>query len=81
MSEVVSGTIVLTIFVLLTGFSLFFLINTWVEQCVLQNGSAAFQEARLESGLSLQSITATSASCSSFTVPYAASVANTPANR
>jgi hypothetical protein len=77
MSEVVPGTIALTIFVLLTGFSLFFLINTWVEQDVLQNEAAAFQEARLESGLSVQSITATSASCSSFTGLYVASLVNT----
>ncbi|PKB57180.1 MAG: hypothetical protein BZY73_04325 [SAR202 cluster bacterium Casp-Chloro-G3] len=62
---------------LLTGFSFFFLINVWVEQDALQNEAAAFQEARLESGLSVRSITATSSDCSSFTGPYVALVANT----
>ncbi|HEU0021444.1 MAG TPA: hypothetical protein VFR55_07215 [Dehalococcoidia bacterium] len=77
MSEAVPGTITLTIFMLLTGFSFFFLINLWVEQDALQNEAAAFLEARLESGLSVQSISASSADCGVFTGPYVAGVANT----
>lgn len=77
MSESVPGIIVLTIFLLLTGFVFFFLTDIWVEHDALQNELAASQEAKMESGLSVQSVTATATDCSSFTGPYVASVSNT----
>jgi hypothetical protein len=76
MSEAIPGAIVLTIFLLLTSFSFFFLINVWVDQDGLRNEAAAFQASRLESGLSVRSVSASSADCGNFLGPYVAPVAN-----
>jgi hypothetical protein len=76
MSEAVPGTIVLTIFLLLTGFSFFFLISSWVEQDVLKNEAAAFQENRIETRLEISDVRMSPADCPAYTGPFNATIEN-----
>ncbi len=77
MSESVPGGIVIAVFLLITAVIFSFLTNVWTQHDTLQSELTVLQESRMETALSINSISATSADCSTYTGPYVASVVNT----
>ncbi|MCH8898196.1 MAG: hypothetical protein IIC33_07880 [Chloroflexi bacterium] len=77
MSEAVPGAIVVAVFLLITAIIFSFLTNVWTQHDSLQGQLTVLQESRMDAGLSINSISATSADCSTYTGPYVALVVNT----